>query len=1061
MQNLPNTSRLGKKHEEMSERPSINQYNTSINNSNHTDLINFSKKPEKICSNCGLPILQNNKSNKSTLKALGKYYHEQCFKCHDCSKPLIPKYFPYEIADTKETLLLCQYDYFKRHDLLCHVCDKPLRGLYYTAFGERYDEEHFSCSICGEACGVKKCFMKDGKLFCRYHFLKYFSKRCNGCQYPISDRYIEFPRGEEIQCWHPECYGIHKYWHVMLSSYKLGLSPVPTVAYKKGDIIDDTKPTKSEMDSQMQAFITILTKTWSVLYKFEEHTASCISDMFQYLTSVDQLKGLESAALLVLKIECLFKSLNFLKNNLEQETNEAIEDTKSEVVEEESQEDAFKLTSQNGNFNLKKLSRNLTSKIMVYLQLLRKLNSEVESSNVKIASFMSIITGLAHYLKLLTRCGLYMALEMNQKSHTSVNLLKFLKEVEKNELYESNPFQYIKLSVKVTDNCYSCGKYIQEECIQYQDKRWHTDCLVCSACHNSININNLSDATFNSTKSLVLCADCSIDDPISIPGFKYVSRLSQLIFLLKIALVRSKAVTETQLKNKSTNHKAKNAKEAIKMQESYVRTLNDITKLKSRRESVRIARKQNVRMSMLLEKTDTEYNATAVELEDKVISDTEPPNSSKDPSSPENVFSAARSLTLDDISRIVAAEQARELRPNAFTHFKKLNEIGEESIRVLNKNGCIYYSQLSTTDLSLLRAISFSILSVNDKLLEGMSDLSQLTPVLEKVEKGNSSMKFWIKMKEMINKDSKKSSTKKLFGASLEELCIKYGVQSDLGVGPSKIQVPIIVDELISCLRQMDLSVEGIFRINGNIRRLRELSAAIDKNPSVIPDLSKESAIQLSALLKKFIRSLPEPLMTKSLYQLWINAAKIENENEKRKVMSLIYSMLPIYNRNVLEVIFSFLYWTSSFSHIENEMGSKMDIHNLSTVMTPNILYSSTEDNSTGIQQSTNDTTKPSTYHDAFAQNEGENYFLAIEVIDYLITHNEEIAMVPKYLNNLLSEIKANKLDNYECIKSFVIKELSANSYKFDSQDNELKSKTMKMVHSPSIITQNEKSLDQ
>lgn len=39
------------------------------------------------------------------------------------------------------------------------------------------------------------------------------------------------------------------------------------------------------------------------------------------------------------------------------------------------------------------------------------------------------------------------------------------------------------------------------------------------------------------------------------------------------------------------------------------------------------------------------------------------------------------------------------------------------------------------------------------------------------------------------------------------------------------------------------------------------------------------------------------------------------------------------------------MFWTASFSHIDEESGSKMDIHNLSTVITPNILYTRKREN--------------------------------------------------------------------------------------------------------------------
>ncbi|CAJ0878263.1 19831_t:CDS:2, partial [Entrophospora sp. SA101] len=41
---------------------------------------------------------------------------------------------------------------------------------------------------------------------------------------------------------------------------------------------------------------------------------------------------------------------------------------------------------------------------------------------------------------------------------------------------------------------------------------------------------------------------------------------------------------------------------------------------------------------------------------------------------------------------------------------------------------------------------------------------------------------------------------------------------------PRQIKVPSFVDDSISAIKTMDMSVEGIFRKNGNIRRLKDLS---------------------------------------------------------------------------------------------------------------------------------------------------------------------------------------------------------------------------------------------
>lgn len=995
------------------------------------------KSYKKICAKCRRPITQSTKNGKTTLKALGKYYHEDCFTCHDCGSLLKPKYFPYEL-ENGETILLCQYDYFRRHNLLCFVCDKPLRGLYYTAFGERYDEEHFSCTICAAPCGVKKCFMYQNKLYCKYHFLKYFSRRCNGCNYPISDQYIEFPKGEEVYCWHPECYGIHKYWHVNLSADTLGLPNFPKLRYQEG--ASSSNPTPKELDKQMQAFTSILSRTWSVLYRFEEETASCISDMFQYLASFDQIKGINSTALFVLKIECLFKAIgSFDILEKDQTPSNATQD--SNLLTQETNN-----SSESVNLKYSRFPRNLSTKVMIYLQLLRKLNAE--DSKVNISSFMPVITGLTHFLKLLTRYGLYSALEKNKAGRSMNPLLKFLREVERNEIYDKDPFSYIDISINATDDCAACGKYIQEDCIQYHENRWHISCFSCSQCQKSIDPRDIGDATYNKTLKRVVCPRCSVGDPASVPGFKYVTRLAQLIFLLKIALIRSKAVMETQMRTRHNKSPERMDSSSVSMQQTYIRTLNDIKRLKSRRECVRVTHdKQDARRSVILETGEHDVNKVLPDQIGNLVIHTDPPVSS-DNAGHDNVFTDTKTLTLDDISRIVAAEHARELRPNAFTHFKKLRETDSDTVSVVAKKSGVYYSELTSSDLTLLQMICLSLLSLDQRIIPKDADITRLVPPAVKTEKPSPSNGFWWRMKFMMNKEPKKSTPMKVFGTPLESLASKWGVDSELGVGPAKIKIPIIVDELISTLRQMDMSVEGVFRKNGNIKRLKNLTSEIDSNPAVMPDLSKENAIQLSALLKKYFRELPDPLLTSQLYNIWINASKLEGESEKQRVISLVYCMLPVPNRNVLEVLLSFLCWTASFSHIENEMGSKMDIHNLSTVITPNVLYlpNSSVPNVTITEVS-------DTYDDAFAQNEGENYFLAIEMVDYLITHNEDMGMVPKFLVALLKEIKEGNICNYDHVKSFISKKF--NNRDIDFSEFEIQ-RNIEMKHSTSLVTQGE-----
>lgn len=76
---------------------------------------------------------------------------------------------------------------------------------------------------------------------------------------------------------------------------------------------------------------------------------------------------------------------------------------------------------------------------------------------------------------------------------------------------------------------------------------------------------------------------------------------------------------------------------------------------------------------------------------------------------------------------------------------------------------------------------------------------------------------------------------------------------------------------LTNPIHSVDVSVEGIFRKNGNIRHLKELSDEIDRNPSKV-NLAAENPIQVAALLKKFLRDLPDSLLTSKLYKLFITS---------------------------------------------------------------------------------------------------------------------------------------------------------------------------------------------
>lgn len=160
------------------------------------------------------------------------------------------------------------------------------------------------------------------------------------------------------------------------------------------------------------------------------------------------------------------------------------------------------------------------------------------------------------------------------------------------------------------------------------------------------------------------------------------------------------------------------------------------------------------------------------------------------------------------------------------------------------------------------------------------------------------------------------------------------------------------------------MSVEGVFRKNGNIRRLKDLSEALDKDPSSV-NLVDENPVQLAALLKKYLRELPEPLFPFKMHHMFVASQSsciilfegmlqlmhfgtdIENKESRLRVLHLLCCLLPKAHRDTIEVLFVFLKWVATFSHVDEESGSKMDILNLATVICPNIMYSKGKDPTT------------------------------------------------------------------------------------------------------------------
>lgn len=163
---------------------------------------------------------------------------------------------------------------------------------------------------------------------------------------------------------------------------------------------------------------------------------------------------------------------------------------------------------------------------------------------------LSLVTGLAHYLKLLIRIGLQGALKLEREKHTSEGLFRFLNHLENSlqslKTSEEGPPDLMAgvaaLADQFSDCCPACKEPIDDACITRDDKRWHIKPphLICSSCQKDLTV-DVFDAVWSEKEQRPFCQNCALHKgraPDAQGGFKHVSKLGQYVFLLQVALAR-------------------------------------------------------------------------------------------------------------------------------------------------------------------------------------------------------------------------------------------------------------------------------------------------------------------------------------------------------------------------------------------------------------------------------------------------------------------------------------------------------------------------------------------
>ncbi|XP_077899037.1 rho GTPase-activating protein 44 isoform X7 [Ictidomys tridecemlineatus] len=168
------------------------------------------------------------------------------------------------------------------------------------------------------------------------------------------------------------------------------------------------------------------------------------------------------------------------------------------------------------------------------------------------------------------------------------------------------------------------------------------------------------------------------------------------------------------------------------------------------------------------------------------------------------------------------------------------------------------------------------------------------------------------------------------FGKPLEE---------HLTISGREIAFPI--EACVTMLLECGMQEEGLFRVAPSASKLKKLKAALD---CCVVDVQEYSADPhaIAGALKSYLRELPEPLMTFELYDEWIQASNIQEQEKRLQALWNACEKLPKANHNNIRYLIKFLSKLSEYQDI-----NKMTPSNMAIVLGPNLLWPQAEGNIT------------------------------------------------------------------------------------------------------------------
>uniref|UniRef100_A0A3Q3J4J1 Four and a half LIM domains protein 1 n=1 Tax=Monopterus albus TaxID=43700 RepID=A0A3Q3J4J1_MONAL len=156
----------------------------------------FDKLCANTCAECKRPIGADSKE----LHHKNRYWHEDCFRCAKCYKPLASEQF----MARDDGKIMCGKCSSREDGNRCQGCYKVImpgsKNVEYK--NKMWHEECFKCFDCNQPIHTQSFMTKGDNFYCAACHDKKFAKKCFHCKQPITSGGVSY----QDHPWHSECF---------------------------------------------------------------------------------------------------------------------------------------------------------------------------------------------------------------------------------------------------------------------------------------------------------------------------------------------------------------------------------------------------------------------------------------------------------------------------------------------------------------------------------------------------------------------------------------------------------------------------------------------------------------------------------------------------------------------------------------------------------------------------------------------------------------------------------------------------------------------------------------